>query len=86
MPRKTDANQAEIVMALRQAGRTVQSLHKLGHGVPDLLVGYQGVNYLLEVKSRGCGLTGDEPEWHETWRGQVSVVFTPEGALKATGG
>ncbi|HEY6875585.1 MAG TPA: hypothetical protein VI384_04425 [Candidatus Dormibacteraeota bacterium] len=35
----TDANQADIAKALRAAGCQVQSLHQLGGGVPDLLVG-----------------------------------------------
>jgi hypothetical protein len=86
MSRKTDANQAEIMRDLRKVGRSVQDLHVLGKGCPDLLVGYRGQNYLLEVKQAGCGLTEDELAWHELWRGQVSVVFTSEGAIKATGG
>ena len=39
---RTDSNHEEIVKALRAVGATVQSLAGVGHGVPDLLVGYQG--------------------------------------------
>jgi hypothetical protein len=49
---KVDANQREVVAALRGAGATVQLLHAVGEGCPDLLVGYRGGNYLLEVKGR----------------------------------
>ena len=45
-----DANQSEIVAALRKAGVTVTPLHQVGGGCPDLLCGFRGVNTLLEVK------------------------------------
>ena len=47
---KVDANQKQIVTALRQAGCTVQSLATVGKGCPDLIVGCQGRNFLLEIK------------------------------------
>lgn len=43
-----DSNEAEIVAALRAAGASVTPLS--AEGVPDLLVGYRGATYLLEVK------------------------------------
>ena len=49
---KIDANQTEIVKALRQVGASVQSLASTGKGCPDLLVGFRGVNWLLEVKAK----------------------------------
>lgn len=63
MPKRIDANQPEIVLALRKAGCSVLVLSELGKGAPDLLVGelvykwrgldhdrYERVNYLLELK------------------------------------
>ena len=47
---KVDANQTEIVKALRQVGASVQSLAATGKGCPDLLVGIRGLNFLIEVK------------------------------------
>ena len=44
---KIDANHEAVVLALRSAGATVQSLAGVGKGVPDLLVGYQGQTLLL---------------------------------------
>jgi DNA-binding NarL/FixJ family response regulator len=38
---KVDANQTEITAALRQMGATVQHIHTVGKGCPDLLVGAQ---------------------------------------------
>lgn len=81
----TDANQAEVVRALRAAGCTVVSLHRVGDGCPDLLVGCKGRNYALEVKVDGRGLNGKQKGWHRAWAGQRAVVTTPEGALYAVG-
>jgi hypothetical protein len=44
---KIDANQEAVVLALRSAGATVQSLAGVGKGVPDLLVGYKGQTLLI---------------------------------------
>jgi len=48
---RRDPNQGEIVEALRAAGASVEELDDVGAGVPDLLVGFRGRNFLLEVKS-----------------------------------
>ena len=76
---KVDANQATLVAALRKLGATVQHLHTVGQGCPDLLVGYRGKNYLLEVKcmrspTRREPMTGQQIRWHTRWRGQAMVV------------
>ena len=85
MAKKVDANQAEIVAALRQCGATVQCLHTVGHGCPDLVVGLGGKNYLLEVKNGNGRLTTHESRWHREWRGQVHIVRSVEDALMAVG-
>lgn len=82
---RVDSNQREITLALRAAGATVENIAPLGKGRPDLLVGYHGNNYLLEVKSKGGKLTPAEEEWHIKWRGQKSIVFTTTEALRAIG-
>lgn len=81
---RTDANQAEIVKALRNAGRSVVSLHRVGQGVPDLLVGNNGLNFLLEVKSEGGDLSPGQQEFADSWRGDVSAVRSIEEAIEAT--
>jgi Holliday junction resolvase len=85
--RRVDENQAEIVRALRQIGAKVQSLAELGSGVPDILVGHRGRNYLFEIKSpkqppSKRKLTPDEVAWHEAWRGQVAIIENFGDALK----
>lgn len=78
---KVDANQGDIVEALRKAGASVQPIHVIGQGCPDLLIGYQGRNYLMEVKAQGCKLTPDERDWRVTWRGQVDTAHDADEAL-----
>jgi Holliday junction resolvase len=79
---KVDANQAEIVEALRKRGASVQSLAAVGKGVPDLLVGYAGHTFLLEVKGANGKLTDDQKIWHAGWNGQVAIVRTVKEALR----
>lgn len=80
---KIDTNQPKIVSALRALGATVQSLATVGHGVPDLLVGHCGENFLLEVKTETGKLTPDETIWIAKWNGHVTIVRTAEEALAA---
>ena len=87
---RVDANQAEIVAALRQVGCSVQPLHMVGKGCPDLLVGRSGLNVLIEVKDGSKPpserkLTPDQCIWHDNWRGQVTVVCNVHEALVAVG-
>lgn len=87
---KIDANQTEIVNALRKVGACVFSTAGQAKGFPDLVVGFKGVNYLLEVKDHNKipskqKLTPDQVKFHSTWTGQVCVVNSVEQALKAIG-
>ncbi len=87
---RVDANQGAIVEALRSVGATVHCTHTVGMGFPDLVCGYRGKNYLLEVKVPGNyraedKLTDDERVWHECWRGKVTVASTVREALEQIG-
>jgi Holliday junction resolvase len=88
---KIDANQEQVVTALRAAGATVQSLAGVGKGVPDLLVGYQGQTLLMEVKDGNKSpsarlLTEDQLRWHGSWKGgALAVVDSPDAALRMIG-
>lgn len=87
---KIDANQGEIIRALRAVGATVQPLHTIGRGCPDLLVGYRSDNALLELKDgrkppSARKLTPDEADWIGQWRGTVYVVTSVDEALRAIG-
>jgi Holliday junction resolvase len=87
---RIDANQPEIVEALRKAGCSVQILSAVGHGCPDIAVGRGAFNYLLEIKDGSKPpsarlLTNDELAWHVQWKGSASVVYDVPSALKAVG-
>lgn len=88
---KVDGNQREIVLALEGAGATVQYLSMVGEGVPDLLVGFQERNYLIEIKDESQPrnkrkLTPAQRAWHHWWRGQpVGVAENSREALEIIG-
>lgn len=82
-----DANQPEIVEALKAVGASVEYMHRLGSGVPDLLVGYRSLNFIFELKDGNKPpsrrkLTEDEVKWHARWRGTVYIVESVEQALQ----
>lgn len=83
---RVDRNQAEIIAALRAVGCSVQPLHAVGKGCPDLLVGKGRANLLMECKDgrkppSARELTPDQTQWHIQWRGQVAVVNSVDEAL-----
>ena len=87
---KVDRNQSEIVQALRQIGCSVQPLHAVGAGCPDLAVGWQGKTFMLEVKDGQAPpserkLTAAQIEFHAGWRGHVAVVTSIREALEVIG-
>jgi len=83
---RADGNQAEIVAALRRAGASVTSLHRVGQGCPDLLVGYRGITYLMEVKTDNGKLTEPEDKFIREWEGlEVAVIHHPDDALTVIG-
>lgn len=88
---RIDANQGLIVAALRKVGASVAITSGAGNGLPDLLVGFRGETYLLEVKDgtkapSAKRLTPDEAYFVAHWTGRpVVIVETPEDALRAIG-
>ena len=83
---RVDRNQADIVDALKRAGVTVQHLHSVGGGCPDIIAGVRGVNYLIEIKHPKDGsLTIPQVKWHSDWKGQVHIACSEEDALRIVG-
>lgn len=87
---RTDANQRDIVDALRSVGATVQPLHAVGAGCPDILVGWRGTNYLIEIKDGDKPpsqrkLTSAENAFHALWGGHVAIVNNVNEALEEIG-
>lgn len=83
---KIDANQPEIVKALRKLGYSVLHVHQLKNCF-DILVGAKGKNYAFEIKDGSLPpskkkLTPGEKDFFETWQGQVNVAESLEDILK----
>ena len=76
---KADAAQAEIVKALRKIGARPYYVKE----PLDLIVGYRGANYLLEVKDAHGTLTKAQTDFIAAWPGQHAIVRTPEEAIAA---
>ena len=80
---RVDANQEQIVSALRAAGAYVWII-----GIPvDLLVGYRGHTFLVEIKSTTKGrLTPLQADFFESWcGGTLARIDSPNGALRMIG-
>lgn len=76
---KIDSNQNEVIKSLRQIpGVTIAITSQLGGGFADFLLGYKGVNFMIELKDGAKSpsqrkLTPDEEKFHAAWSGQISV-------------
>jgi hypothetical protein len=81
---RRDANERAIINALESVGATVMQVSE--KGFPDLVVGYLGITWLMEVKAPGKGLTADQQDFHKAWRGsRIHVVESVEQAFRAIG-
>jgi hypothetical protein len=81
--KRTDANQEAIVKALRDAGAYVWII-----SLPvDLLVGYKGHSFLVEIKTDAKKrLTALQADFFENWSGStLARVDSPEAALRMIG-
>ena len=77
---RVDANQIQIVSALRSAGAYVWII-----GLPvDLLVGYKGHTFLVEIKTDSKKrLTKLQADFFENWSGSTLCrIDNPEAALR----
>ncbi len=95
MPRgyacKKDANHNEIVDAMTKAGAYVLDMSHVGRGFPDLIVGFQNMTILMEIKNPKTaygkkGLNKNQIKWKEQWTGGTyCVVDSSESALRMIG-
>jgi hypothetical protein len=80
---RVDANQEQIVSALRGAGAYVWII-----GLPvDLLVGYKGHTFCVEIKTDSKKrLTKLQADFFENWSGStLARIDSPEAALRMIG-
>ncbi|MDF7813628.1 hypothetical protein [Hymenobacter sp. YC55] len=80
---RVDANQKQIVTALRQIGASVLHVHQLKNCF-DILVGYRGRTFLIEIKtSEKEKLTDGEAEFKASWRGsEYHIVYSVDQAIR----
>jgi len=81
--KRVDANQDAIVQVLRNAGAYVWII-----SLPvDLLVGYKGHTFLVEVKTNAKKrLTALQDDFFKNWSGStLARIDSPEAALRMIG-
>lgn len=83
---RVDANQTEIVKALRRVGASVLIISQLKNCF-DILVGYNGVNFIMEIKDGSQPLskrklTEGELKFKDNWKGgEYYIIESVEDAL-----
>ncbi|WP_333609339.1 hypothetical protein [Arsukibacterium sp.] len=82
---KTDANQQEIVGFFRLNGFSVAITSAAHDGFPDLVIGFNGITVLVEVKDGSLvpskrRLTPKQIEFHNEFKGAITVVESIEQA------
>lgn len=76
---KRDASEAKIVDCLRSAGCSVERMDK----PCDLLIGFRGETFLVEVKTGKGKLTDSQSDFKAKWRGSpVFIIRDVSGALE----
>lgn len=78
---RRDGNERPIIEALEARGFCVTQIN--GKGVPDLLVGKNGCQWLIEVKQPKGKYNAAQQLWRERWTGpQPWCLRSVEDAMK----
>ena len=81
-----DKTHKPIVEALRSVGASVVILADVGGDCPDIMVGYGGKTFLMELKSPGGKVTPGQIDFQAKWRGgPLRVVESIDAALRFIG-
>lgn len=70
-----DANHKAIVAALNYHGCIVADLANAGGGVPDLVCGYRGVLFYVEIKTATGSLSKKQREFFDAWIEYPALVL-----------
>ena len=81
--RRKDSNHKDITRVLNRASYPTWDTHKQAEGFPDFLcLSKTFIPVLFEVKNIGEGLTPLEIKFHDTYKGPLAIIETPEHALQ----
>ena len=81
---RVDSNQPSIVKELRKQGYSVAVTSQLGKGFPDIVVGKDGINVMVELKATSKDkLTPHEVEFRDKWKGQYLIAWNVETIVRA---
>ena len=72
--KRVDLDQKQMIAQLEGMGFSVLNLSAVGRGCPDLLVGKDGQNFLLDIKSEKGALTPAQIEFHKNWQGHCEII------------
>jgi hypothetical protein len=72
--RKADAVAKELDDAFLAWGASVAILDAAGDGIPDRLIGIQGINRLVEYKTAKNKLRESQEVFHAYWRGSKEIA------------
>jgi Holliday junction resolvase len=77
--------QAQMVRELRGAGYSVAVISGMGNDIPDLIVGRNGVDRLVEIKTVKSGsLTDGQLTFIGEWKGAaVILAYSSEDVMAA---
>jgi Holliday junction resolvase len=82
---RTDLNQTTLVDELRQLGFSVAVTSSIGNDFPDLVVGRNGLDRLVEVKNSTRGiLTDGQLLFAAAWKGApIIIAHSTDDVIKA---
>lgn len=71
-------------------GCSVADTSALGDGFGDIVIGFRGVNFIIEIKDGAKSpsrrkLTKAETDFHQTWTGQIAVAESLDDCLRVIG-
>jgi len=76
MPRRThpDLCQKKVIEELIACGASVYDTHEVGKGFTDIVFGWRGVNYLMELKSKTKPREKSQVAFAKEWRGSHALL------------
>ncbi len=82
MINRKDANQKVIIDCLKKLGYSVLELDDVKNGCPDILVGKNGNNYLIEIKTEKGKLNELQQKFIERWNTRVYIIKNIDEAIE----